>query len=191
MSSHHFVREGQEPAVFVLDPVGFELVGPLLEWAPLIMVNDSALAAVSAWGIKIDVVIAPEDRVRQLTGELADQAPVKILSAGSDPIETVLFYLTRVDQMAITIVTGSAIRPEKIAVPPAMSVTILNAEIRWFHVSSGRLKKWYPAGAKFRFPAGKEPSLKLGIEGSGVFRSVADGIVELEDSGPFWVGEVS
>ena len=60
MSSHHFVREGQEPALLILDALAFDIAGPLLEWAPLVVVAQSAVDEVMLWNIKMDVVLAEE-----------------------------------------------------------------------------------------------------------------------------------
>ena len=45
MSSHHFVKEQQEPAVFILDVEGisFDTVAPLLEWSPTLLVVQEAV----------------------------------------------------------------------------------------------------------------------------------------------------
>ncbi len=60
MSSHHFVKEQQEPAVFILNPSGinFESVASLLEWSPTLLVDQESVDLVLSWGIKIDVVLA-------------------------------------------------------------------------------------------------------------------------------------
>lgn len=42
MSSHHIVREKQEPALLIMDLNGFndEHLGQLLEWNPTVLVNE-------------------------------------------------------------------------------------------------------------------------------------------------------
>ena len=94
MSSHHFVKEGQEPALFILDPVDFELAGPFLEWAPFVIVSENALDQVLHWGIKIDGVLVShwdEDIKTKLSG----QAPIGIvrLDAKVSLIEHAFDYL--------------------------------------------------------------------------------------------------
>lgn len=63
MSSHHIVREGQEPALVIANgqPCSDALLDQLLEWSPLIVVLDGALDRVLALGIKIDVVLGDFD----------------------------------------------------------------------------------------------------------------------------------
>src|SRR5690606_13901028 len=75
MSSHHFVKEGQEPALLILDEVDSSLVQPLLEWSPLVIVAEAAVHHVLAWGIKIDVLLASDEGIDELKIAMRDQAP--------------------------------------------------------------------------------------------------------------------
>ena len=59
MSSHHIVKEKQEPALFILDFDGFdeEYFGQLLEWSPTLIVTESCYEEIASMSIKIDAVI--------------------------------------------------------------------------------------------------------------------------------------
>ncbi len=65
MSSHHIVKEGQEPALIIANgqPSSFALLSQLLEWNPLIVVLDGALRQVLDLGIKFDVVLGDFDHM--------------------------------------------------------------------------------------------------------------------------------
>ena len=76
MSSHHFVKEGQEPALFILDNIAFQYAESLLEWVPLVMVADSVLESVLQWGIKIDVVLQSKYSIEVIEDLIKDQGPV-------------------------------------------------------------------------------------------------------------------
>jgi len=86
MSSHHFVKEGQEPALLILEPMAFKHVEPLLEWVPLVIITDAILDDVLKWGIKIDVVIRCETAPGVLEKKVEDQLPVQILSCKNDNV---------------------------------------------------------------------------------------------------------
>jgi thiamine pyrophosphokinase len=82
MSSHHIVREKQEPALLIAngEACSSELLGQLLEWSPFIVVLDGAVKRVMELGIKFDVVLGdfdqneiPVDQIRQ------DQFPVEVI----------------------------------------------------------------------------------------------------------------
>jgi thiamine pyrophosphokinase len=64
MSSHHIVRDDQEPALIIANGAACssELLGQLLEWSPLVIVLDSAMERVVELGIKVDVLLGDFDR---------------------------------------------------------------------------------------------------------------------------------
>ncbi len=64
MSSHHIVRDDQEPALIIANGASCsqELLGQLLEWSPLVIVLDSAIERVMELGIKVDVLLGDFDR---------------------------------------------------------------------------------------------------------------------------------
>ena len=64
MSSHHIVRDDQEPALIIANGASCseELLGQLLEWSPLVIVLDSAIERVLELGIKVDVLLGDFDR---------------------------------------------------------------------------------------------------------------------------------
>lgn len=63
MSSHHIVREAQEPALIIANGEGcsHDLMNQLLEWSPTVMVLDGALDRVLQLDIKIDIVLGDFD----------------------------------------------------------------------------------------------------------------------------------
>jgi thiamine pyrophosphokinase len=63
MSSHHIVRDAQEPALIIAngESCSYDLLGQLLEWSPHIVVLDGALPRVEELKIKYDVVLGDFD----------------------------------------------------------------------------------------------------------------------------------
>ena len=63
MSSHHIVRDDQEPALIIANGTtcNSELLGQLLEWSPLVVVLDSAMERVMKLDIKVDVLLGDFD----------------------------------------------------------------------------------------------------------------------------------
>ena len=78
MSSHHIVRDEQEPALLIDDPFALQLdfIELLLEWSPTVVVTANALDEVLHWGIKIDVVIAHISDVKRIKPRIQDQRPI-------------------------------------------------------------------------------------------------------------------
>lgn len=85
MSSHHIVREKQEPALIIAngENCSQELLGQLLEWSPFIVVLDSAIHRVISLGIKVDVLLGDFDRNINLEEIKANQYPIEIVHTPS------------------------------------------------------------------------------------------------------------
>ena len=81
MSSHHIVRDDQEPALIIANGASCstELMGQLLEWSPLVIVLDSAIERVLELDIKIDVLLGDFDRDFNPNVYLEKQYPLKIV----------------------------------------------------------------------------------------------------------------
>jgi hypothetical protein len=193
MSSHHFVREGQEPALLILDPLSYADAEGLLEWAPLVVVVESALDEVLLWGIKVDVVIAHENRIAELTTQLVDQAPLKIVSAGENALEASLLFLSASGQGAVSILSDKFTDDLRLSIeslPSKLQVTVRTKSEKWAWIQSGNYKKWLQAGSIIDFSdkslAAQISSLKK-IE-SG-FEVVEDQWISIQSTSPFWVAE--
>uniref|UniRef100_UPI004049C7A6 thiamine diphosphokinase n=1 Tax=Flavobacterium sp. TaxID=239 RepID=UPI004049C7A6 len=81
MSSHHIVRDDQEPALIIANGAACneELLGQLLEWSPLVIVLDSAMERVLELGIKIDVLLGDFDRGFNAEYYKESQYPIEIV----------------------------------------------------------------------------------------------------------------
>jgi hypothetical protein len=194
MSSHHFVKEGQEPALLIIDPIGLPLIESLLEWSPLIIVYEACIEEVLLWGIKVDVVIAENNNMATLKHKLLEQAPVKIFTHDpiEDPLQTVLYFLSGVKQQALTISIYDPYTLFDALLPftNRFSFSLLSKSQKWTSIASGTHKKWVPKGAEL-FLHGNLQTLKIeGLEASKQhYKAKIDGIITLENTLPFWVGE--
>ena len=81
MSSHHVIRDKQEPALIIAngEACSEELLGQLLEWSPFVVVLDSAIHRVLDLGIKVDVLLGDFDRNLDLEAIQARQYPLEIV----------------------------------------------------------------------------------------------------------------
>lgn len=81
MSSHHIVRDDQEPALIIAngEACSSELMGQLLEWSPLVVVLDNAIDRVLELGIKADVLLGDFDRGFDAEKYLEKQYPLEIV----------------------------------------------------------------------------------------------------------------
>ncbi len=81
MSSHHVIRDEQEPALIIAngEACSFELMGELLEWSPLVVVLDSAIHRVLDLNIKVDVLLGDFDRDFDAENIRKEQYPIEIV----------------------------------------------------------------------------------------------------------------
>lgn len=192
MSSHHFVKEGQEPALLILDEVDSSLVQPLLEWSPLVIVAEAAVHHVLAWGIKIDVLLASDEGIDELKIAMRDQAPLEILPCRPDNcLTTALRFLEGTSCEAVNICASHAesVMEKSDSFSGRIQVAVLGSDIRWLLIRAAAYKKWLPAGAELRV-VGSGDIHTSGLERRGEkFVAGQEGLVSIESTPPFWVGE--
>lgn len=95
MSSHHFVREKQEPSILVAGDAmsDQEIIGQLFEWCPQVLIHEKNIALFSEWQVKVDVLF-----YRSLTNEtvsvlLPMQENIKWVQLPPDPAEDLSFMI--------------------------------------------------------------------------------------------------
>jgi hypothetical protein len=89
MSSHHIVKEKQEPALYIheLGEFNEEYLGQLLEWSPTLIVNATEYEKIISLGLKVDIV------VNSANLPITYQENTKTIMGPGDEFNTVLNYL--------------------------------------------------------------------------------------------------
>ncbi len=150
MSSHHIVRENQEPALLIANAhaISFEKIQELLEWMPTVVVLSAEVEQVIAWGIKVDVVIAPFSEISQWRDKLADQSPIRIISynPGDDPVVTAFYFLTASKATAVNCLLDGKDDLKRIEASSTLDVEAFTDNILWSYLRKGHFEKWFPAG---------------------------------------------
>ncbi|UZJ65167.1 thiamine diphosphokinase [Sphingobacterium sp. KU25419] len=140
MSSHHIVRERQEPALLITDVYSIdpELVGQLLEWSPTIITDVNSYEAVTSQTYKVDVIFSP------FPIDLA-QEHVKTVLYEINYIASALRYLIAEGYKAVNIL-GSGFDQEILeSFVQEIDMVWLHDDKRTIFVPSG-FEKWMPAG---------------------------------------------
>lgn len=181
MSSHHIIREDQEPALLIADTHGASYVTAqeLLEWSPTVMVTEWVLQEVLSWGIKIDVVIARSASMPVFSELLQDQFPVKILSCQGedDALATALYFLIAAKQKGVNILSNAPL--ESFEHFSALDLSVIQGNKRWSFIRTGTFEKWLPAGR----------TLHLFQYDQNILKTTQDGIVIIRKERGFWVAE--
>ncbi|GAA4325427.1 hypothetical protein GCM10023149_27770 [Mucilaginibacter gynuensis] len=141
MSSHHVVREKQEPALLVLGLDNFEdeLLGQLLEWSPTLIVTPDTAEILNAQGIKYDWLIA-----NQADADL--QSDVKLMPAGDDSFAlAAMKCLVAQGYPSVNIVTDELDLHSFEFFADKINLVIYHDHKKIYPVTTG-FSKWKPAG---------------------------------------------
>lgn len=162
MSSHHIVRDEQEPALLIAngESCSDELLGQLLEWSPVVVVLDRAVWRVLDLGIKIDVLLGDFDQNADGTGLDLDlvreaQFPLEVVHTPDQDktdLEKGIEYLIDRGHSAVNIVWATGRRADHsltnmtniVRYKNQIKVVMLDDYSRIFPLV-GRYEKWYEA----------------------------------------------
>src|ERR1700744_4441531 len=144
MSSHHIVREKQEPALLVLgmDTFSDELFGQLLEWSPTLIATELMAEKLHAEGIKVDWILTD--------GEPDFQSDAKRLPLGGQTaMKAAMDFLTQNQYPSVNVVTDDENVAGYQQYVLLINLVIFIGDEKIYPVHSG-FSKWKPAGEQVR-----------------------------------------
>lgn len=184
MSSHHIIREKQEPALLVLGLDNFddELLGQLLEWSPTVMVTETIAEKLNAYGIKVDWIITND-----LEGDI--QSDVKFLTVNDGQIvPTALKHLTVNNYPAVNVVTDDLDLKDYLPFIDKINLVIFYNNQKIYPVTSG-YSKWKPSEEIIELLSPPTNLQFTGLEqlSETMFKTQQDGFFTLKFNNPFIV----
>lgn len=140
MSSHHIVKEKQEPALIVSDveALDAELFGQLLEWTPTIIANESSAIKLAEQGLNIDIIITHHETFTQ-----QDNVTL-IYQEGSSFIDTALNFLVKQGYPAVNILSSDLPLTELSPYLDLINIVIFQDGKKIYAIKSG-FNKWATA----------------------------------------------
>ena len=157
MSSHHIVRDDQEPALIIANGASCkpELLGQLLEWSPLVVVLDSAMERVLDLNIKVDVLLGDFDRDFDPNYYKEKQYPLEIVHTpdqNKTDLEKAFDYLIERKIPAVNVVWATGKRADHtitnitniIRYRDSLNIVVLDDHSKVFALPK-KFEKWYPA----------------------------------------------
>lgn len=174
MSSHHVIRENQEPALLVesFDALDLEFFGQILEWSPTIISNQENFDKFVAEGIKVDVLFSDNDN-------LLLQEHTKVIQIKNNFLEEALDFLIEHNHNAVNILASYI--PNSLRDFASKINIVLFVEGKRFAYVSNTFEKWKPKNDTIYID---EKYLKSfhGLEyiSKGVFKTVTDGFISIE-----------
>lgn len=168
MSSHHIVRDDQEPALIIANGASCseELMGQLLEWSPLVIVLDSAIERVFELGIKVDVLLGDFDRGFNPEYYLEQQYPLTIVRTPNQDktdLEKAFDYLIEKGHKAVNVIWATGKRADHtitnitniVSYRNQLKIVILDDNSKVFLLPN-KYDKWYTANTTLSLiPIGK------------------------------------
>ena len=206
MSSHHIIRDDQEPALIIANGAACssELLGQLLEWSPLVVVLDSAIHRVLDLGIKVDVLLGDFDRGLD-PAELSDlQYPLEIVHTPDQDktdLDKAFEYLIERKIPAVNVIWATGRRADHtitnltniVRYRKQIKIVVLDDHSK-VYVLPKKFEKWYPANTNISLiPVGtvtgissenlfyplQNDTLTLGHRTGSSNHVAADGIVKI------------
>jgi hypothetical protein len=146
MSSHHFVKEGQEPAVIVLGEISdWDILSGALEWSPKVITNNIGFHLLLAEGIKVDVcwqnqadaslLPTPYPVEMEVYGNGVEEQIEKWLEVGQQPA-----YLFGWEEDQIISFMA------KLPMTSAKLLTAISPRHKWVSIFGQDFSKWFPEG---------------------------------------------
>ena len=207
MSSHHIVRDDQEPALIIANGASCnpELLGQLLEWSPLVVVLDSAMVRVMELDIKVDVLLGDFDRGFDPEIYKTSQYPIEIIHTpdqNKTDLEKAFDYLIERKIPAVNVVWATGRRADHTITNLTnitryrnlLKIVILDDHSKVFLLPK-KFEKWYTANTLISLiPIGhvtgihsdnlyyplKDDSLTIGYRTGSSNHVIKDGIVTIE-----------
>ncbi|MDK2770896.1 MAG: thiamine diphosphokinase [Flavobacterium sp.] len=168
MSSHHIVRDDQEPALIIANGAACskELMGQLLEWSPFVVVLDSAIDRVLNLGIKVDVLLGDFDRDFNPDIYKESQFPLEIIHTPNQDktdLEKAFDFLIERGHQAVNVIWATGKRADHtitnitniVRYRNILKIVILDDHSKIFLLPE-KFQKWYPKNTPLSLiPIGK------------------------------------
>lgn len=192
MSSHHIVRDAQEPALLLAaeEALGLEVVQHLLEWSPTVVCLANVLPMALLQGYKIDAVAGSLEA--SLQTKLLAQMPVQLIASKQPPSQEItgaLDWLAEQGHHQVSIV--GLFMPE-LRLQTALNLIFYVQEYKYFWIQHTHWHKWVKQGARFELLTSAQAQLQTtNLQPDQTeWIAQADGFVHFDVSeAGFWVKE--
>lgn len=143
MSSHHIVKEKQEPALYIHDLGDFdeEYLGQILEWSPTLIVNGAIYEKIISLGLKVDVILNAVEGT-------STQENTKLIIGPGDEYNTVMNYLISEKYPAVNVIDRAKELADLAFYLQKINIVLFSATEKSYAIKDG-FRVWKPAGSLF------------------------------------------
>lgn len=186
MSSHHFVKEKQEPALLIIQTgsCDFRIIEELLEWSPQVFVKANLIEEILLWGIKVDFVFGVKSHIEKAQKLLENQQSVTFLEKENH--KDIFGYISKIGQKTVSILDNFQV----IGQNPELEKIYYFENKKYFQINSKVWKKWTTENTQYQIFAQDFQTQNLAQINQENFRVEKDGFIKIESqSETFWIGE--
>lgn len=211
MSSHHIVRDDQEPALIIANGAACsqQLLAELLEWSPFVIVLDAAMERVMELDLKVDVLLGDFDDDFDPLFYKTEQYPIEIIHTpdqNKTDLEKAFDYLIERKIPAVNVIWATGRRADhtisnitNIAKYRNLLKIVILDDYSKIFLLANTFQKWYTKNTIISLiPIGEvkgittenlyytitDESLTMGYKSGNSNHVAADGIVKItHDSG--------
>lgn len=187
MSSHHIVKEKQEPALYVHEFGAFneEYLGQLLEWSPTVIVAASQYEKVVSLDVKVDIVVG------NLEAGVELQENIRVIPQQKEGIADAMEFLVKEKYPAVNVVSEINSFDDLTCYLPNINLVLFTEKAKYYAVKDG-FSVWKPAGTIFLIDIMSYfEAENLMQQETSEFVVVEDGMVSFSFKAPYlFIGEV-
>ena len=187
MSSHHIVKEKQEPALYIHEFGNFneEYLGQLLEWSPTVIVAASEYEKVVSLGIKVDMVVG------NLEADAALQENMRIVPQQKKGMEDAMELLIKEKYPAVNVISNISSFDDLTCYLSDINLVLFTEKSKHYAIKNS-FSVWKPAGTIFLIDIiAYFEADNLAQQETGEFLVVEDGMVAFRFQTPYlFVGEL-
>ena len=195
MSSHHIVRDAQEPALLIANTnIPLESIGQLLEWSPVVVVLENCLEEVLIWDIKIDKILCQSTHYEKIKAASTHQQPLQIFPLNSTQISDYIHFaiknLLKNGHDAISIVWEDFEPRDFEEYIEKVELIVYQENSKGYFLKKGVFKKWVMADTTFHFQDNEVVgSTNLKEIAPSIYQAIQSGLTSFEVSKAVFVRE--
>lgn len=176
MSSHHFVKEFQEPALLILSlkENDIEKLESLLEWAPYVIVHENVFADILEKEIKIDAVLCKNTNRELILNLVEMQWNIELFEIlpTNNLIHKSLSIVEKNGGRNLNVfdIANTLSIEFPLFESQHSQIVIFSQNIKWHLPIELKFEKWLPANTNLNFMSAKREALNI----QGNFSRISD-----------------
>jgi thiamine pyrophosphokinase len=182
MSSHHIIRDNQEPALILIEPLPWEQLSALLEWSPSIYVHTDLVEWIESMRIKVDVFFGNISKKTEILERMAYQQPIAFIECEKSEWPSLI---PQIKNGTIHV----SVNWENISVPKDKTI-IFFSPIEKTYLVQKTWQKWLNKNDSIKIVQG-ESSLLENLTTTDVINYIAidNGLCKIECHSNLWLSE--